>query len=65
MPQLSGWEATAILKQSPTTKNIPVIATTALSKNEALEVDHGFDGYCVKPIQERVLLNIVRVCLAA
>ena len=65
MPALSGWEATAILKQNPKTKNIVVIATTALTKNEALEVDHGFDGYCVKPIRERVLLNVVQVCLTS
>ena len=65
MPTLSGWEATALLKQNIKTKNIPIIATTALTKNEALEVDHGFDGYCVKPIREAVLLNIIQVCVNA
>src|SRR5262249_49490562 len=52
VPELDGWEATAILKADPETKHIPVIAVTAhaLPGDEARSMKAGCDGYLAKPI---------------
>jgi CheY-like chemotaxis protein len=58
IPELDGWEATAILKADPDTKHIPIIAVTA----HALPGDHersiraGCDGYLAKPIAPAKLI---------
>jgi CheY-like chemotaxis protein len=58
VPELDGWEATAILKADPTTKHIPVIAVTAhaLPGDEERSIRAGCDGYLAKPIQPAMLL---------
>jgi CheY-like chemotaxis protein len=58
VPELDGWEATAILKADPTTKHIPIIAVTAhaLPGDEERSLEAGCDGYLAKPIPPAALL---------
>jgi two-component system cell cycle response regulator DivK len=58
IPELDGWEATAIIKADPVTKDIPVIAVTAhaLPGDEARSRAAGCDGYLAKPIAPGKLL---------
>ena len=62
LPGMDGVAALGQLKADPTTAKIPVIALTAF----AMKDDHerfrsaGFDGYLVKPINIRELLEVVR-----
>jgi len=58
VPELDGWEATAILKADPVTKHIPVIAVTAhaLPGDEERSLEAGCDGYLAKPIAPAKLL---------
>ena len=58
VPELDGWEATAILKADPHTKHIPVIAVTAhaLPGDEERSLEAGCDGYLAKPISPANLI---------
>ena len=58
VPELDGWEATAILKADPMTKHIPVIAVTAhaLPGDEERSLRAGCDGYLAKPISPASLV---------
>jgi CheY-like chemotaxis protein len=58
VPELDGWEATAILKADPETKHIPVIAVTAhaLPGDQERSLQAGCDGYLAKPIPPAALL---------
>jgi CheY-like chemotaxis protein len=58
VPELDGWEATAILKADPSTKHIPVIAVTAhaLPGDEERSLEAGCDGYLAKPIPPAALI---------
>jgi two-component system, cell cycle response regulator DivK len=58
VPELDGWEATAIIKADPGTKHIPVIAVTAhaLRGDETRSREAGCDGYLAKPIAPGKLL---------
>lgn len=52
IPELDGWEATALLKADPATRHIPIVAVTAhaLPEDERRSVAAGCDGYLAKPI---------------
>jgi CheY-like chemotaxis protein len=58
VPELDGWEATAILKADPLTRHIPIIAVTAHALPEDAERSRkaGCDGYLAKPISPASLL---------
>lgn len=58
VPELDGWEATAILKADPATKHIPIIAVTAhaLPGDEERSLQAGCDGYLAKPIPPAALI---------
>jgi two-component system, cell cycle response regulator DivK len=58
VPELDGWEATAILKADPTTKHIPIVAVTAhaLPGDRERSVAAGCDGYLAKPIPPAALI---------
>jgi CheY-like chemotaxis protein len=58
VPELDGWEATAILKADPITRHIPVIAVTAhaLPGDEERSREAGCDGYLAKPIPPAALI---------
>jgi CheY-like chemotaxis protein len=51
MPVMDGWEAARRLRASRETKNIPILATTALFRSDDLKacLDAGCNGYLVKP----------------
>jgi two-component system, cell cycle response regulator DivK len=58
VPELDGWEATAILKADPMTKHIPIIAVTAhaLPGDQERSLQAGCDGYLAKPIPPAMLI---------
>ena len=51
MPLMDGWEATRAIRGNPDTKNIPILATTALFRPHELQtcLQAGCNGYIVKP----------------
>lgn len=58
VPELDGWEATAVLKADPRTQRIPVVAVTAhaLPGDEERSMQAGCDGYLAKPIPPAALI---------
>lgn len=58
VPELDGWEATAVLKADPRTHSIPVVAVTAhaLPGDEERSMQAGCDGYLAKPIPPAMLI---------
>ena len=62
LPGMDGVAALGHLKADPTTAKIPVIALTAFAMKDDRERfrSAGFDGYLVKPINIRELLEVVR-----
>ncbi len=50
LPDLDGSEAARRLKARPSTRQIPVVALTALTRPQDALVELGFDGYLEKPI---------------
>ncbi len=61
LPGMDGLEATGVLKQDPTTKDIPVIAITAhaMKGDEAKALAAGCAGYITKPIDTRAFPKMV------
>ena len=51
MPVMDGWEAARALRANPETRNIPILATTALFASYEVKtfLEAGCDGYLVKP----------------
>jgi two-component system cell cycle response regulator DivK len=62
LPGMDGVVALGQLKADPATAQIPVIALTAFAMKDDRERfrSAGFDGYLVKPIDIRELLEMVR-----
>jgi two-component system, cell cycle response regulator DivK len=61
MPGMSGWEATRILRTKPDTKDVPILAMTAMSRQTNVDAcfEAGCTDYILKPfsfldLQERV-----------
>lgn len=67
LPEMDGWEATRILRASPETADVRVIALTGhagpAAKSRALAV--GCDAFVTKPCLPEDLLRLVRDQLAA
>jgi len=61
LPGMDGLQATALLKADPATKDIPVIALTALAMkgDEERIRAAGCDGYIAKPLAYKDFLNSV------
>jgi len=61
MPIMGGIEALKILKESKSTKSIPVIAITsfAMKGDQEKMLSEGFDAYVAKPIDPRALMDVV------
>lgn len=58
MPVVSGYEATAIIKNDAEISHIPVIAFTASSmRSDEARINREFDGYLRKPIQKSELVK--------
>jgi len=62
LPQMDGTEALRILRESPRTRDVPVVAVTAFAMREDREraFGAGFDGYLEKPISIRAPPEQVR-----
>lgn len=62
---MDGWEATVLIKASPRSAGIPVIALTAhaLSSDKARSVAVGCADFDTKPIDLPRLLGKIRSCL--
>jgi CheY-like chemotaxis protein len=65
IPVMDGWEAARALRASRETKDIPILATTALFRSEDLKscLDAGCNGYIVKPFNGVDLLRRIRELL--
>ncbi len=59
MPEMDGWEATRVLRADPQTKEIPILASTALGRPSDLKawIDVGCDDYIIKPFTSDELLR--------
>ena len=66
LPGMDGLEATALLKQDPATRAIPVVALTALAMkgDEARIRAAGCDGYIAKPMGRESFLGTIAAQLA-
>jgi two-component system, cell cycle response regulator DivK len=62
LPEMDGAEALRLLRDDPLTREIPVVAVTALAMKDDREraLDAGFDSYIEKPISVRALPDQVR-----
>lgn len=62
MPKMSGFEVCKRLKGDPKTRDIIVIMVTALNETADIEraAECGTDDYISKPIDRKVLVNLVR-----
>ena len=65
--EMSGWEATSVIKATPTTAHIPIIALTAhaLATDRAKSVEVGCCDYDTKPVDLPRLLGKIRASLPA
>jgi len=61
MPKMDGYEAMAEIREVEYLKNIPIIAVTAKAMKEERQrcIDAGADDYLPKPINHRVLVNMI------
>ena len=66
LPGMDGLEATALLKADEATRNIPVIALTALAMkgDEERILAAGCDGYIAKPLDYKDFLTVIKATLA-
>ena len=66
MPGMDGWEAARTLRANPETKNIPILAATALFRDSDLRscLDAGCNGYIVKPFTFQELQGKVQEFIA-
>ncbi len=66
LPVLDGWEAARLLKSSPQTSSIPIIALTAhaMSGDKEAAMSAGCDEYDTKPVDLPRLLEKMETLLA-
>ena len=66
MPEMNGWEATKILRSNPQTKNIPILAATAMFRPPDLRawLDVGCNDYIVKPFTLDELSRKIRALIS-
>ncbi len=62
MPGMDGWEAARALRANPETKDIPILAATALFRDSDLKncLDSGCNSYIVKPFTFQELQGKLR-----
>jgi two-component system, cell cycle response regulator DivK len=65
LPDISGLDATLLLKQDDQTRDIPIIAVTAFvtPEDKANAFKSGCDAYVAKPVNIRNLLTTVKLFL--
>ncbi|MEI6393977.1 MAG: response regulator [Verrucomicrobiota bacterium] len=66
LPGMDGLAATQVLKTSPATRHLPVVALTAhaMRGDEDLALGAGCDGYLTKPIDTRTFAAKVALVIA-
>ena len=66
LPGMDGLQATALLKANEATRDIPVIALTALAMkgDEERIRAAGCDGYIAKPLDYKDFLSVIKTILA-
>jgi len=57
MPKMDGFHAASAIRQNPKTKDIPILAATALARPGDREkcLENGCDGYIAKPFTHKQL----------
>jgi two-component system cell cycle response regulator len=62
LPGMDGLELTRRLRAAPATQRVPIVAVTAyaMKGDENKALDAGCDGYLVKPIDKRLLREVVK-----
>jgi two-component system, cell cycle response regulator DivK len=65
MPRLNGWAATAELKRSETTRDIPIIVLTAVPASYQDARAAGCEGLLAKPCLPELLWSEIRLLLAS
>ena len=67
LPDISGLDATLLLKKEDQTKNIPIIAVTAFATpaDKANALSSGCDAYIAKPVNMSNLLGTVETFLSS
>jgi CheY-like chemotaxis protein len=65
MPEISGWEATQMLRGHPETKHVPILASTALFRPSDLQrcIDAGCNDYIVKPFTAKDLRKRIQALI--
>ncbi len=63
MPRMDGWTATRLLRESPATRSLPIIALTAQPTSRDTARRAGCDAYLAKPCLPELLWWEVRVLL--
>ena len=66
MPGMTGWEATRILRTKPDTKDVPILAMTAMSRRANVDAcfEVGCTDYILKPFSFSDLRERLRQLLA-
>jgi two-component system, cell cycle response regulator DivK len=67
MPVMNGWEVARALRANPDTKNIPILAITAVFRPQELKtcLEAGCNGYIIKPFSILNLQRKIRKLLVA
>ena len=62
MPEMDGWQASRAVRSNPQTKNISILAATAMCRRADLNacLEAGCNGYIVKPFTLRELQRRIR-----
>ncbi len=62
MPGMDGWQATRALRSNPVTRDIPILAETALFREPDLKacIEAGCNDYLVKPFTFQDLLDKIK-----
>jgi CheY-like chemotaxis protein len=65
MPEMDGWQATRILRVNPETKEIPILAATAMSQPVDIQtwIDAGCNDYIVKPFTSDELQRKIKALI--
>jgi len=59
MPEMDGFEAIRVLRDNEETREIPIIAVTALDGAHDVALNAGADDYVRKPVDIRILIGLV------
>jgi CheY-like chemotaxis protein len=63
MPRVDGWEAIRRIRESSWTRQIPIIAVSAVPVSRETAFDVGCDAYLTKPCEPQVLWAQIRAVL--